>query len=98
MSQRILSFFCTTLLLVGTGFAAPKLLENIPLVWKPTDTLGSLGPVNLNGPVISTASHVDALADTPNNPPLVGDNHEKSDRVLPVTTSSDVAAFVTDHV
>jgi hypothetical protein len=98
MSQRILAILCTTLLLAVGGTAVAKLLENIPLVWKPTDTLGALGPLNLSGPVISTALHVDPLVDTRNNPSLVAENRENSDRVLPVTTSGDVAAFVTDHV
>jgi hypothetical protein len=98
MSQRILSILCTTLLLVGSGFAATKLLENIPLVWKPTDTLGSLGPLNLGGSVISTALHVDTLVDTRNNPSMIAENQEKPDKPLPVTTSGDVAAFVTDHM
>jgi hypothetical protein len=98
MSQRILSILCTTLLLVGSGFAATKLLENIPLVWKPTDTLGSLGPLNLGGPVISTPLHVDTLVDTRNNPSMIAENQEKPDKPLPVTTSGDVAAFVTDHM
>jgi hypothetical protein len=99
MSHRILAILCTTLLLaVGGTAAAAKLLENIPLVWKPTDTLGALGPLNLSGPVISTALHVDTLVDTRTNPSLVAENRENTDRVLPVTTSGDVAAFVTDHV
>ena len=49
MYRHIVSVLCATLLLVGGGFAATKLLENIPLVWKPTETLGSLGPLNLGG-------------------------------------------------
>ncbi len=98
MSQRILATLFTTMLLAAGATAGPKLLENIPLVWKPTDTLGALGPLNLSGPVISTALHVDLLVDTRTNPALVAENHEKEDRVLPVTTSSDVAAFVTDHL
>ena len=98
MSQRIPAILCTALLLTAGAMAAPKLLENIPLVWKPTDTLGAVGPLNLSGPVISTALHVDVLVDTRTNPSLVAENREKSDRVLPVTTSSDVAAFVTDHL
>jgi len=85
MSQRVLSILCATLLLIGSGFAATKLLENIPLVWKPTDTLGSLGPL-------------DTLVDSRNNPSLIAENQEKPDKPLPVTTSGDVAAFVTDHM
>jgi hypothetical protein len=98
MSQRILSILCTTLLLAGSVSAAPKLLENIPLVWKPTDTLGSLGPLNLGGPVISAALHVDKLVDTRNNPAMIAENQEKPDKPLPVTTSGDVGAFVTDNL
>jgi hypothetical protein len=98
MSHRILAIFCTTLLLAAGAAAAPKPLENIPLVWKPTDTLAALGPLNLSGAVISTALHVDLLVDTRNNPSLVAENRENSDRVLPVTTSGNVAAFVTDHL
>jgi hypothetical protein len=98
MSQRILSILCTALLLAGGALAAPKLLENIPLVWKPTESLGSLGPLNLGGPVISTALHVDKLVDTRNNPALIAENQEKPEKPLPVTTSGDVAAFVTDHM
>jgi hypothetical protein len=98
MSHRILAILCTTLLLAAGATAAAKLLENIPLVWKPTDSLGTLGPLNLSGPVISTALHVDLLVDTRNNPSLIAENHENSDRVLPVTTSGDVAAFITDHL
>jgi hypothetical protein len=98
MSHRILSILCMTLLLAGSGMAATKLLENIPLVWKPTETLGSLGPLNLGGPVISTPLHVDAFVDTRNNPALIAQNQENPDKPLPVTTSGDVAAFVTDHL
>jgi hypothetical protein len=98
MTHRILSILCTTLLLAGGALAAPKLLENIPLVWKPTDTLGSLGPLNLAGPVISTGLHVDTLVDTRNNPSRIAENQEKPEKPLPVTTSGDVAAFVTDHM
>jgi hypothetical protein len=98
MTHRILSILCTTLLLAGGALAAPKLLENIPLVWKPTDTLGSLGPLNLGGPVISTALHVDTLVDTRSNPSRIAENQEKPEKPLPVTTSGDVGAFVTDHI
>ena len=72
MTRRILSILCATVLLVGSGYAATKLLENIPLVWKPTDTLGSLGSLDLAAPVISTPLHSDALVDTRNNPALIG--------------------------
>jgi hypothetical protein len=98
MSHRILSILCATLLLAGSVSAAPKLLENIPLVWKPTDTLASLGPLNLGGPVMSASLHVDKLVDTRNNPTMIAQNLEKPERPLPVTTSGDVGAFVTDNL
>jgi hypothetical protein len=98
MTHRILSILCTTLLLAGGALAAPKLLENIPLVWKPTDTLGSLGSLNLAGPVISTGLHVDTLVDTRSSPSRIAENQEKPEKPLPVTTSGDVGAFVTDHL
>jgi hypothetical protein len=98
MSHRVLSILCTTLLLAGSVMAAPKLLDNIPLVWKPTESLGSLGALNLGGPVISTALHVDTFVDTRSNPAKIGENQEKPEKPLPVTTSGDVAAFVTEHV
>jgi hypothetical protein len=98
MSHRIVSILCATLFLAGGGLAGTKLLENIPLVWKPTDTLGTVGPLNLGGPVISTALHVDPLVDKRNNPSLIAENQEKPEKPLPVTTSGDVAAFVTDHL
>jgi hypothetical protein len=97
MSHRILSILCATLLLAGGATAGTKLLENIPLVWKPTDSLGTLGPLNLGGPVLSSALHVDKLVDTRNNPSTIAENQEKPEKPLPVTTSDDVAAFVTDH-
>jgi hypothetical protein len=98
MSQRIVPILCTALLLAGSGFAATQLLQNIPLVWKPTDSLGSLGPLDLGGPVITTPLHVDNLVDTRINPSLIAENQEKPEKPLPVTTSSDVAAFITEHV
>jgi hypothetical protein len=55
MSHRILSILCTTLLFAGGALAAAKLLENMPLVSKPTDTLGSLGPLNLSNPAFTGA-------------------------------------------
>jgi hypothetical protein len=97
MSQRILSLFCATLL-AGSVLATPKLLENIPLVWKPTDTLASLGPLNLSGAATSTALHVDTLVDTRQNPAQIAENREKLEKPLPVTTSSDVSVFITDHL
>jgi hypothetical protein len=98
MLRRIVPILCTTLLLASGGSAATQLLQNIPLVWTPTDSLGSLGPLDLGSPVITTPLHVDTLVDTRINPSLIAENREKPEKPLPVTTSSDVAAFITEHV
>jgi hypothetical protein len=86
--------FCS---LAGSVTAAPK-LDNIPLKWQPSESLGSIGPLDLSGPLIVVKVHIDKLVDTRQNPSAVGENREKPDRVLPVTTSSDVAEFVTDRL
>jgi hypothetical protein len=99
MSHRILaSAFFACLLAGGAAYAGPKLLENIPLQWTPTDSLASLGPLDLSGPLLSSKIHVDLLVDTRENPSAVAENREKPDKVLPVTTSGNVAQFVTDHL
>ena len=48
--------------------------------------------------MITTPLHVDTFVDTRINPSLIAENREKPEKPLPVTTSSDVAAFVTEHV
>jgi hypothetical protein len=98
MAHRIVSILCASVLLAGGAIASPKLLENIPLVWKPTDTLASLGALNLTNAVITTPLHIDTLVDTRSNPAKIAENQEKPEKPLPVTTSGDVAGFVTDHV
>jgi hypothetical protein len=99
MSNR---FFVTTLCVLtivgGQALAKDKLLENIPLKWTPTDTIAALGPVNLSGAALGAAIHVDALVDARQNPSAVAENREDEKKVLPVTTSTDVSAFVTDHL
>jgi len=85
------------LLALGGGFAHAKTLDNVPLKWSPTSTLAEMGPLDLSGSTLTTKIHVDPLVDTRQNPTLVAENHEHAD-VRSMTTSSDVAAFVTDHL
>jgi hypothetical protein len=85
-------------LIAGSARAAPKMLENIPLQWTPTDSVASLGPLDLSGPLLSVRIHIEKLVDARQNPSTVAENREKPDKILPVTTSSDVADFVTDHL
>jgi hypothetical protein len=90
------AFFVPLLALVG-GFAHAKSLDNVPLKWSPTSTFAEMGPLDLSGSTITTKVHIDPLVDTRRNQSLVAENREHAD-VRPMTTSSDVAAFVTDHL
>jgi hypothetical protein len=81
----------------GAAFARDA-LENIPLKWSPTSTLSAWGAVDLSGATITTKIHWDGFTDTRENPTLVAENREKADKVRILTTSTDVAAFVSDHI
>src|SRR6202050_535781 len=99
MGHRILAGgFFACLLLSGAAFARDDVLQNVPLKWSPTSTLAEMGPLDVSGALLTTKIHVDVFTDVRQNPTLVAENHEKADKVRPVTTSSDVAAFLTDHL
>jgi hypothetical protein len=99
MSHRIVIAVLSGLVFVaGAAIAKNKPLENIPLKWTPTDSIASLGPVDLGSAALATSIHVDALVDARQNPSSVAENREDEQKVLPVTTSTDVAGFVTDHL
>jgi hypothetical protein len=89
---------CALLILCGAAASRAASLENVPLRWKPTSTLAEMGVVDLSGAVGTTKIRIDALVDTRQNPSLVAENREKADKVRQMTTSSDVAAFVTEHM
>lgn len=71
-------------------------LENSPLVWKPTSTAASVGSVDLTG-LSNVKLQVSKVADSRQNPALLGENKEKATPRI-ITTSDDVPAFVTDHM
>lgn len=73
----------------------PDKLENIPLVWKPTTSLGSMASVDL-ADLQDARLQVDRLADNRENRGAIGQNIEQTPRK--VTTPDDVSAFVTDHM
>jgi hypothetical protein len=91
------AFFCTAILLNGTALAGPP-LQDIPLKWTPTSSLGEMGALDLSGALLTTRIRVDTFTDTRENPSLIAENREKADKIRQVTTSSDVAAFVADHL
>lgn len=86
--------FLVLILLVGCA-TAPKSMENIPLVWlperHPTASVGAASEAFLK-----TKIKVVPMTDSRENPKQIGENREKAP-ARPVTTSDDVAAFVTDH-
>ena len=84
-------------LVSGTALAR-TMLDNIPLKWTPTSSLTEMGPLNLSASDLAARIHVDTLVDARQNPTLIGQNTEKADKPLPVSTSSDVPAFVTEHL
>jgi hypothetical protein len=85
-------------LVIGVDFACGATLENVPLKWTPTSTLSEMGPIDISGPLLTTRISMEPLVDTRQNPSLVAENREKADKVRQMTTSSDVAGFVSDHL
>jgi hypothetical protein len=82
----------------SAALARDTVLENIPLKWTPTSTLAEMGPVDFSAPDLAVKIHFDTLVDTRQNPTLIAQNTEKPDKPRTVTTSSDVGAFVTEHL
>jgi hypothetical protein len=98
MKHRILalvSFACC--LLCGTALAAPKLLQDIPLKWTPTQGFSELGPLDISGSLLTTKLHFETFVDARSNPESIAENREKAD-ARPVTTKDNVADFVTLHL
>jgi|SRR6185437_9197706 hypothetical protein len=81
----------------AAALAAPKLLENIPLKWSPTQGFAELGPVDVSGPLLTAKIHFEPFSDTRQNPYLIAENREKA-QPRPVTTNQNVADFVTLHL
>jgi hypothetical protein len=98
MRQRFLAIASFATLLVSGAAIAGGDLQNIPLKWSPTSTFSEMGHVDVSGPIAGAKIHFGPLVDTRQNPSLVAENREKPEKIRQVTTSSDVAAFVTDHL
>ncbi len=80
--------------LVGCA-SAPYNLENVPLVWMPEKhPRASAGAAS--EAFLKTKIKVAPMKDLRENPKLIGESREKTPP-RPVTTSDDVAAFVTDQ-
>jgi len=69
-----------------------KLLEHIPLQWRPTSDL-RLGTAQMTSLPITVAT----FTDDRDNKEFIGENRE-DEEPKPVTTSDDVGAFVSTHI
>jgi len=98
MRRSILVFLYLSSVLVGCATVGPSGLQNVALKWSPTSTLADMGSVNLSGNIVATTIQFDTLLDTRANPALVAENRENAGHYRQMTTSTDVAAFVTAHM
>jgi hypothetical protein len=97
MGRRIFAA-TTACLLASTAFSGNVPLQDIPLKWAPTQSLSEMGPLDVSGPLLTTSVHVDTFSDTRQNPATIAENREKPANVRPVTTSTDVASYFTEHL
>jgi len=95
MTHRVLAI--AGALLCAAALAAPRLLDNIPLKWSPTQGFAELGPVDVSGALLTTKIHFEPLSDARQNRYLIAENREKA-VPRPVTTNENVADFVTQHL
>jgi hypothetical protein len=82
-------------LLLGVSLAVSskaKLLEHIPLQWRPTSDL-RLGTTQMTASPVTVAP----FTDDRDNKEAIGENTE-DDKPKPVTTSDDVGIFVSTHI
>jgi Flp pilus assembly secretin CpaC len=76
--------------------ASNEKLENVPLVWKPTLALGTSSAFDVMH-LSQKSLTVLPLQDQRSNRRLIGENREEN-APRPITTSDDVAAFMTQHI
>ena len=89
---RRLGILLALIAVTVTAYGA-KLLEHVPLQWKPTSQLSTFGTAETAQSTIQFETFKDAR----DKPELIGENRE-DDKPKPVTTSDDVGAFVTAHM
>lgn len=87
-------FICMSCLAIS-ACANNQKLENVPLVWKPTVALGTSGTVDVM--YLQRSITVLPLQDQRSDRGLIGENREQS-APRPITTSGNVAAFMTQHI
>lgn len=84
----------SALFLMGalTASSKAKILEHIPLLWRPTSAL-QLGTTQMSASTVTIA----AFTDDRDNKELIGENRE-DDKPRPVTTTDDVGSFVSRNI
>ena len=97
MARRVVAA-TVAFLLAGTAFSDSAPLQDIPLKWTPTGNLAEMGPLDISGPLLTMSIRVDTFADSRQNPATVGENREKAANIRIVTTSTNVASYVTEHL
>lgn len=75
-----------------TASSKAKLLEHIPLQWRPTSTV-QLGTTQMTASTVTIVPFIDGR----DNKELIGENRE-SDIPKPVTTTDDVGTFVSTNI
>jgi Uncharacterized lipoprotein len=90
MNRMMLAAFLLSVALTASSKA--KLLEHIPLHWRPTSTL-QLGTTQMTASTVTIAPFTDGR----DNKEVIGENRE-DDTPRPVTTSDDVSTFVGTNI
>jgi hypothetical protein len=90
MIRTILASLLLSVSLVA--LSKTKLLEHIPLQWRPTSDL-RLGAIQMTASPVTIAT----FTDDRDNKEVIGENREDAEP-KPVTTSDDVGAFVSTHI
>jgi len=86
------------LVLSAETFARGDDLTNVALQWTPSVTIADMGPLEVDGALRITPIHFEAFTDQRQNPALVGENKEDAAKVRPVTTSTNVATYLSTHM
>jgi hypothetical protein len=90
MIRTILASLLLSISLVASS--KTKLLEHIPLQWRPTSEL-RFGTAQMTASPVAIATFTDGR----DNKEVIGENREDKEP-KPVTTSDDVGAFVSTHI
>jgi hypothetical protein len=97
MKAYLRPLFVVAALMAAACVDASPRLEQIPMVWKPTDVVTVPPPVA--APQRTTIA-LRPLMDRRQNPAAIGENREDADegKILPVTSRDEIGAWCTDRL